>query len=167
MMVKFIVSALIVYVCTYIGIYQAKKFELRENELIKLKNSLAFLKSKIEYTYETIQEIFTQISKSIYLHDDNIFIETVKKLEHLDINTAWREAVSEENKLKNEDKEILYMFGKLLGQTDKNGQISEIEISQSFIEKQIEKAGQEKNKNVKLYKTLGIAFGLGIVIILV
>ena len=59
------------------------------------------------------------------------------------------------------------MFGKLLGKTDKKGQISEIEISQSFIEKQIEKAEQEKNKNSKLYKSLGVSLGIGIVIILI
>lgn len=63
------------------------------------------------------------------------------------------------------------MFWKCLenycGKTDKKGQISEIEIAISFIEKQIEKAEDEKNKNSKLYKSLGIICGLAIVIILI
>ena len=59
------------------------------------------------------------------------------------------------------------MFVKLLGKTDKSVQLSEIEITQEFIEKQIEKAEQEKIKNSKLYKTLGIISGVGIVIILI
>lgn len=66
-----------------------------------------------------------------------------------------------------EDKEVLKMFGKLLGKTDKKGQISEIEITNSFIEKQIEKAENEKNKNAKLYKSLGVICGIGIVIIFI
>ena len=58
------------------------------------------------------------------------------------------------------------MFGKLLGKTDKKGQISEIDLSLNFIEKQIQKAEVEKNKNAKLYKSLGVLIGCGITIIL-
>ncbi len=53
------------------------------------------------------------------------------------------------------------------GKTDKKGQISEIEITNNFIEKQIEKAENEKNKNAKLYKSLGVICGIGIVIIFI
>ena len=53
------------------------------------------------------------------------------------------------------------------GQTDVEGQISQIEITQSFLEKQIKLAEQEKNKNEKLYKTLGTTCGLAIVILLI
>ena len=57
-------------------------------------------------------------------------------------------------------------LGKLLGQTDVEGQVSEIEITQSFLDMQIEKAEEEKRKNQKMYKTLGIVIGLVFVIIL-
>ncbi len=66
MIVKFIISILIIYICTYLGIYKAKTYENRERELKKIKNALAFFKSKIEFTYEPIQEIFMQISISIF-----------------------------------------------------------------------------------------------------
>ena len=59
------------------------------------------------------------------------------------------------------------MFGKLLGKTDIKGQLSQIELTQKLIEKQIEKAEFEKNKNSKLYKTIGIISGIAICIILV
>ncbi|MBO5398026.1 MAG: stage III sporulation protein AB [Clostridia bacterium] len=167
MIIKFIISLLIIYICTYLGIYKAQTYEIRERELKKIKSSLSFLKSKIEFTYEPIQEIFMQISKSVYLHKDNIFLKTTEYLKELELNGAWNKAVEGAQQFSKEDKEVLYMFGKLLGKTDKNGQISEIEISQSFIEKQIEKAEQEKIKNSKLYKSLGISLGIGIVIILI
>ena len=41
------------------------------------------------------------------------------------------------------------MFGKLLGKTDKKGQISEIDLSLNFIENQIQHAEFEKNKSTK------------------
>lgn len=167
MILKFIISALIIYICSCLGIYKAKTYETRERELKRIKNALAFFKSKIEFTYEPIEEIFVQISKSVYLHKDNMFMRTTDYLKDLNLNDSWNKAVDEVIDLTKEDKEILKMFGKLLGKTDKNGQISEIEISQSFIEKQIEKAEQEKSKNSKLYKSLGISLGIGIVIILI
>ncbi len=61
----------------------------------------------------------------------------------------------------------LKKLGKLLGQTDVEGQISEIELTESFLDMQIIKAEEERKKNQKLYKTLGIVTGLIFVIILV
>ena len=59
------------------------------------------------------------------------------------------------------------MFGKLLGKTDKVGQINEINVTSQLLNTQIEKAEQEKNKNYKLFKTLGSVVGIGICIILI
>ena len=54
----------------------------------------------------------------------------------------------------------------MLGQTDVEGQISEIEVTENFLNMQIEKAEEDKKKNQKLYKTLGVTIGLVFVIIL-
>ena len=54
-----------------------------------------------------------------------------------------------------------------MGQTDVEGQVSEIEVTQKFLDMQIEEAEEEKKKNQKMYKTLGIVFGLVFVIILI
>ena len=53
------------------------------------------------------------------------------------------------------------------GQTDVEGQVSQIEVTKSFIDMQIDKAEEERKKNEKLYKTLGIIVGLAIVIVLI
>lgn len=53
------------------------------------------------------------------------------------------------------------------GKTDVKGQLSIISLTEKLIEVQIEKAEEEKNKNAKLYKTLGIVSGVGICILLV
>ena len=57
-------------------------------------------------------------------------------------------------------------LSKLLGQTDSEGQISQIEITQNFLNTQIKDAEEEKRKNEKLYSKLGTTIGLAIVIIL-
>ena len=80
---------------------------------------------------------------------------------------AWEESIDlSNNYLNKEDKQALKTLSKLLGVTDLEGQISQIEITQEFLDKQIEEAEFQRNKNEKLYKKLGITIGLSIVIML-
>ncbi len=77
------------------------------------------------------------------------------------------ELIEESNlEINEEDKNILKGLSKLLGKTNLEGQVREIELTQSFLKKQIEDAEQERQKNEKLYKTLGMTIGLAIVILL-
>ncbi len=152
-------------ICFYIGCYKAKLCEERVKELQRFLNGIIMFKNKVEFTYEPINRIFLDISKVIYENKENLFKEVQKN--NKDINISW---IQETDKLKNinsEDKEIIKMFGKLLGKTDIKGQLGQIELTSKLIEKQIEKAECEKNKNFKLYKTMGVISGIGICIILV
>ena len=80
---------------------------------------------------------------------------------------AWENAVEKvECNLKKEDKKVIKTLSKLLGQTDVEGQISQIEITEEFLEEQIKEAKEERIKNEKLYTRLGTVIGLTIVIIL-
>ena len=58
-------------------------------------------------------------------------------------------------------------LGKVLGQTDADSQVNEIEVTESFLNMQIEKAEEARKKNQKMYKTLGVVVGLVFVIILI
>ena len=163
---KFIICIIITLICAYLGIEKSKSYDRRVSELQKIKNGFNYFKSKIEFTYEPIGEILDGVSKSVYLDDENIFKTTKQYIRSMDVNSAWNKAIYEEPKISKDDKEILKLFSKLLGKTDKKGQISEIDLSLNFIEKQIQKAEFERNKNSKLYKSLGFLIGIGITIIL-
>ena len=164
--IKFLILLTIFGASTSIGFLLSRKYKNRVIELNKIRNALLMFKSKIEFTYEPITNIFGDISKIIYLDEKNIFNETIKK--NKEIYGAWNDSIDEvKNNLSKEDKDIIKMFGKMLGKTDIKGQVSEIVLTQSLIEKQIENAEKEREKNVKLYKTMGIVSGIGICIILV
>lgn len=159
---------LIILVSTYIGIFKSKQFSGRVVELKKMKSALNVFKSKIEFTYEPIKEIFEEISKIVYQDKENIFKNFCENLGSNDVSKVWNESVEDfESNLTKDDKEIILMLGKLLGKTDKNGQISEIELVSKFLDKQIVDSEEMKSKNEKLYKTLGVVCGLTIAIILV
>ena len=83
------------------------------------------------------------------------------------VSQAWEEAIEEsENNLKKEDKKVLKTMSKLLGLTDVDGQISQIEITEKFLQDNIETAKREKQSNERLYTRLGTIMGLAIVIVL-
>lgn len=164
--VKFVNLISILMTCSYIGYIKAKTFEKRVIELNQFQNALVMFKSKIEFTYEPINSIFADISKVIYLNEENIFYKTINCKE--EIYSSWIKAIDEtRNNLNKEDKDVIKMFGKMLGKTDISGQVNEICLTQSLVEKQIQKAEEEKNKNMKLYKTMGVVCGMGICIILI
>ena len=73
----------------------------------------------------------------------------------------------EELNITNEDKNVLGNLSKLLGKTDLQGQLNQIEMTEDFLDEQIKKAEREMNRNEKLYRTLGMILGLTIVIILI
>ena len=163
---KYFILGVIITISSYLGILKSKTYENRVKELNKFQNALLMFKSKIEFTYEPIKSIFEEISKIIYRNEENIFL--FSSSERKDVTSMWNDYIDiSTNDFNNEDKEIIKMFGKLLGKTDIVGQVNEIELTMKLIEKQIEKAEDEKNRNSKLYKTMGVILGMGICIILI
>ena len=55
----------------------------------------------------------------------------------------------------------------MLGKTDVQGQLNEINLNMNFLDTQIRVAEEEQHKNEKMYKTLGTIVGLAIIIILI
>ena len=99
-----------------------------------MKSALNIFKTKIEFTYEPIPEIFLEISKNTSKTIANIFEMAKLEMDKTDAQTAWQKAIDE---------------------------------SENNLEKQIEEAKNEKDKNEKLYKKLGTIIGLAIVIVLI
>lgn len=158
---------LILVTCSLIGRYLSKKYVMRVNELEEMKNALNMFQSKIKFTYEPIPEIFEEIAKNTSRSIGQVFSSAKEKMKTSTANIAWEEAVEEsQNNLTKEDRYVLKTLSKLLGQTDVDGQTSQIEITQKFLETQLKEAQEQKEKNEKLYSKLGTTIGLAIVIIL-
>ena len=100
-------------------------------------------------------------------HISNVFTQAANKMDILAAGEAWSIALKmEELNINEEDRNALNNLSKLLGRTDLEGQINQIEMTSDFLEEQIKKAEKEKEKNEKMYRTLGVILGMTIVIIL-
>ena len=164
---KYFMLFLILLFSSLIGRFLSKKYVYRLEELEEINSALNVFKTKIKFTYEPIPRIFEDISKNTNKNIGNIFLLAKNNMENYNANIAWEKAIDESvTNLKTDDKQIIKNLSKLLGQTDIEGQISQIEITQNFLETQIKEAGEEKQKNEKLYSRLGTTLGLAIVIIL-
>lgn len=165
--IKYFILFLILVSSSMIGKILSKKYVHRLEELEEMRNALNILKAKIKFTYEPIPEIFEEISKNTNPNIRNIFKNAKEKMNTTTANIAWEGAIDESvTNLKDEDKHILKTLSKLLGQTDSEGQISQIEITEKFLDTQIREATDEKQKNERLYTRLGTIMGLAIVIVL-
>ena len=146
----------------------AKKYSNRVTELKEMKNALNMFLTKIKFTYESVPETFSEIGNNINGNIGKIFKTASENMKEKSAGEAWEEVIDKvETNLTDEDKSIIKNLGRMLGKTDLEGQISEIKLVQNFLNTQIDLAEKEKQKNEKLYKTLGGVIGLAIVIILV
>ena len=142
--IKILIYSFIFLLSSLIGFLISKKYVSRVNELKEFKNSLNQFKTKIKYTYEPIPDIFLEISNNLNNSNINIanfFKIASNKMKLLPAGDAWNIALEMDDlSINDEDKNILKGFSKLLGKTDINGQISQIELTQNFLDTQILKA---------------------------
>lgn len=165
--IKYVLLIAIFGLSTAIGIAISKTYENRVIELKEFKNILNIMKTKIKFTYEPLAEIFKQIANNNETNVEKIFGQMSNQITYFQTREVWENCIQRADiSINQEDKDILKKLGKLLGQTDVDGQISEIEVTENFLNMQIDKAEEEKKKNQKMYKTLGITIGLIFVIIL-
>ena len=151
-----------------IGKQISRKYVEREKELKDMKNALNIFKTKIKFTYQPMGEIFEEISNTMKNNVGDIFKSAKEKLINRSAKDAWESAIEKnENNLNEDDRQILKTLSKMLGQTDVEGQVSQIEVTEEFLDKQIKLAEQEREKNEKLYKKLIPTIGLAIIIILI
>lgn len=166
--IKTILLFTIFLLSTCIGILISKMYENRVKELKQFKNILNIMKTKIKFTYEPLAEIFNQISQEKSSKIEEIFENMTYKLAFENVKYSWMDSIQEADiSITQEDKDILKELGKVLGQTDADSQVNEIEVTENFLNMQIEKAEEARKKNQKMYKTLGIILGLIFVIVLV
>lgn len=150
---------IILLLSSYLGIMISNKYKNRVIELKEIKKALNMFETKIKYTYETIPDIFLEISENMIYNISNIFKISSENMKYITAKEAWVQAVeNSKTNMTKEDIDVIKGLGKLLGKTDMEGQISQIELTDKFIDVQIEKAKKEYEKNEKLYKTLRNCF---------
>lgn len=165
---RLFILAMIIVVSSIIGILFSKRYANREKEIKEMKNALNMFSTKIKFTYEPIPNVFMEIANKIDGNIGTIFNVAANNMKEMSAGEAWRKALLiSKNNLNKEDVATIQNLSRLLGQTDIEGQISEVEVVNDFLTVQLENASEERRKNEKMYRTLGLVTGLTIAIILI
>lgn len=168
LMLKLIMLMAVFGTISMIGIKISNRYVQRANNLKQIKKALNIFETKIMYTYEPIPDVFLEIAKKIKGDVGKLFFEASKQMQLDFAGEAWEKCINNSNiMLLEEDKEALKSLGKLLGNTDIEGQISQIRLVNTFLDEQIKEATESRNKNEKMYKKLGVIVGIAVVIVLV
>ena len=173
MLLKIIGSAVVVATTSILGYALSINYKRRPAELRELQGLLQMLENEIGYLSNLLVDAFEKISRSsrsktvIFF---NAAAENLKSCSSIGASNAWEKAVRdniETTSLNKEDEEILVSFGKMLGISDVEGQIKNIRLLQSQLKLQEQKAEESRQKNERMYKSLGVLGGIAIVIMLI
>ena len=151
-----------------VGYIIAEKYKKRVDELKEMKKALNILETKMKYTYEPIPKIFLDIKDNTKDNVSYIFKDAAEKMGKEAAGEAWSKTLqNRQGSLNKEDINILQGLTSLLGKTNLEGQVTQIELTSNFLDNQIKNAEKEEEKNKKMYRTLGVVIGLACVIVLI
>lgn len=172
MLLKIAGSIIVVLSCSFLGFVLSQDLKKRPRQLRELQGLLQMFENQITYLSDIIIEAFERISMVGRCGTCVFFKRTAEILREdgsCSAPGAWERAVREcirETSLNKEDEEILAAFGKSLGNTDLEGQIKNIRLTLSQLKVQEDKAEENRNRNERMYRSLGLLGGAAIVILL-
>ncbi|MCG8641077.1 MAG: hypothetical protein MI862_15175 [Desulfobacterales bacterium] len=171
-MVKMIGSLIIIISGLIGGRLMGYQFQQRARELKEFHSALHLLETEISYGHTLLPiavERLANISPQPHKNYFNLFYKYLMNFQGLTADEAWMKTIKETARnfcLKNEDWEVLKLYGRGLGSSDDQNQIRQIKVAQKRLEQLEEKASSESEKMSKLWNYIGILTGMALVILL-
>ena len=171
-MLKLIGGMLVLVSSSMIGFLVAGSYQHRPKILRNLQTSISMLETEINYGHSPLMEALKSIETKSDKEIRVLFFKTRKYLsarQGFTASEAWEKALAEfynMSYISENDLEILTAFGKYLGTTDRQDQIKNIRLTLTNLRQQEMLALDEKQKNEKLWKYLGVLSGLMVFLLL-
>lgn len=170
-MIKLIICIVIISGCSAAGFIKADEFKARTKELENILEVFKLLQIEINYRKEPLQPMF----KKLYLQKVCWFTDVLNEcslnlLKGYDLKQSWNCALQYKMNLcplKKEDIEILEDIALGLGKSDSQSQINIINPATERIKTKLKEATEKEAKLGKMYKSLGFAAGIIIVIMFI
>ena len=170
---KLLGCVLVIGASTMMGYLVAEKYSKRPAELRTLQAALQMLELEIAFSVNALPEAFERIAQSLPENIGMLFAhasELLKERTGIPAKKAWRLALKkayDHLHLEKQDREILITFGNSLGCSDKDNQIKNIHLACSKLAMEEKKAEVLRQKNEKMYKSLGVLAGILIALLFV
>lgn len=170
---KTLLLAIIFTICTSIGFLYSKLFCNRLGNLIYLEQCVKMLETEIVYGATVLPEALENIYVKgnpkvgfIFKEIKEDLIENKREDVYLSFLSV-KELLYDKLHLKKTDVETFMSLGRVVGTSSRKDQEKNFILILNQISGLILDAREERDKNEKLYRTLGVVTGIGIIIILV
>lgn len=168
--IKIIISIVILFITSYIGIEMAGALKSREEILTDMITFLRLVQNEMMYMLNSLPTAYEMSRQRLNTELKNVLGAISLDMSKLGTGKVDASITNNINSIKclnDYDKEIIISTLKNLGRSDLESQYNIIENGITIINKQIKEANEIKNKNSKVYKTIGVITGLMIVIIFI
>ena len=172
MWLKLVGGIMVILSSSMIGFIVASNYKKRPATLRNLQVALSMLESEINYGHLPLPQAFKSISRKCDKDVAELFASVAQHLSSrsgLTASEAWEKSLKEfflNSYIAENDYEILIAFGKYLGSTDKQDQIKNIRLTLNNLKQQEISSIQEREKNEKMWKYLGVLSGIMIFLLL-
>lgn len=172
-MLKIIGSIIVICTTTIMGFYYAGIYTQRVNQLRIIQYALNILESEIVYTSTPLIEAFQNVSdksgdpiKKLF----SVMSNNLKEKTTQSVLSAFKYAekgLKGEIYFGKEELEVIYSFMNSLGNSDIEGQKKNFNLTIKKLEAFELRAEENRKKNEKLFRYLGVSAGMLIVIVLI
>lgn len=163
---KYILLAVFSIVSIYLGYVFSKKYRMRESFFLALVMLCQKFDVEINYSRQRLKNIFSSLDdkqqKSLHGIDKN-FLAFIDKETPLEKEFLFKGF----NFLKEDEKDVIFMFFKNLGRSDVDSQSKEVKNFQNRFESMSTNAINENKKYGKLSIKLGIVAALFIFVLFI
>ncbi len=173
MIIKGILAVLIIILSTLTGYLVSLNYEFRIKQITAFIYSIKVMEAEMSYSKNFLIDIIKKLSKSnekIICHFYENMADLLSRSYGKDFSDIWCTSVDisfETSDLSDTDIKIIKDFGKNLGKIDIKNQQKIFDYFYKRFELQLEEAINEKTKKSRVYKNLGVAAGVMVVVVLI
>lgn len=166
------IGALVVFLCCgFAGITVAHGYVQRLRNLKNLVSAFQLLETEIHFAKTSLPSAMDSIAKQVPESVSSFFLrvgENLRTPEGYTAQEAWELALPELASigLGKDDIQMIATLGNALGRSDAEDQRKHLVILQKQLERAIDQAQSDQEKNVRLWNYLGFCVGALVVILL-
>ncbi len=171
-MLRLVGAILVAGGATAVGLAAAGMLKTRVDVLSSLVLALDTIHTEITFRLTPLPELMRLLEKQTSPPANELFINCTKHMDELGQKTfssIWITAVEESAALglTRDEKQILEELGVFLGRYDAESQVKAIAYTRHRLQRVLDGALDDRQKQGKLYKMLGVITGAAVVIILI
>ena len=168
LVLKLLTALGIVIVCTALGIIKSKRYESREYILREAIMLFEGIRNEIQYALTPIPNAIESVRQNMITPLKEVMgAVSFELLQYNVSNENITNEIAKLGELTPYDIQTISNGIITLGKSDVEGQTGIINMTNITLENQLQDSIEEKKKNSKLYKTVGLATGLMIAIVFI